>query len=285
MNRILLIILLTLLICVGYYSIFPNDFFLSKKEYLIDKERFNSYKTTSFTVLYDKTRLAEELLPLISSPDSFFDEPLSFIKNNCKRTVVKIIVGPSKLVIKRYNYKNWFDWITKCPFRSSKAYRAWYYMNELKRKGVFTTTPIAIIEKRIGPFWLETYLVTEYLEGTSLNQNGTAAISETIYKELLNVLAIFFKNKWLHRDFIASNMILQNDKIAIIDLDEMHSYAFQNSYFRKKFLKKHIKKFQQTAPQNLQFDNFLMTYNYFNNYTFPLVITTDDNETPRSFIH
>lgn len=252
---------------IGYLHFFPNDFFLSKREFTKKISQFEYLHTFFRFCLYNKKLLNPKIAELIENPEKFFILPSThIIKSNEKRTVALIEIDQKKFILKRYNYKNFFDWITKCPFRSSKAYRAWYYMHHLQKKGVHTATPVAIIEKRIGPFWLNTYLLTEYIEGLTLDQalnyfdtKKLQLLNENIYQ----VLKIFYANKWLHRDFVTRNIIIDKDQISIIDLDEMHSYLFKNKIFHSKFHQKHSLKFVKSSlSDSISESSFLMVDNF-----------------------
>lgn len=254
-----------------YLHFFPNDFFLSKKKFVKDSSQFKYSHTFSHFSIYNKHRSNSQLAELIENPDVFFFHPSTqIIKSNHKRTVALVELDHRKFILKRYNYKNLFDWITKCPFRSSKAYRAWYYMHLLRKEGIQTATPVAIIEKRIGPVWLQTYLVAEYIEGSTLNQilnQLDKENSQLINDKILQAIHIFYANNWLHRDFVARNIIVDKDQVSIIDLDEMHSYFFKNKRFNSKFYQKHsVKPSSKSVTGSCLETSFLLVDNFPKDY-------------------
>lgn len=249
------------IVFLSYNILFPNDFFLPKIEYIKNNDFFFKQTPTRLTI-YDKRKTNEELLKLIENPDLHLNLSSNLFKNNSKRTLGIEIIGSKKYLIKKFNYKNLYDWISKCPFRSSKAYRSWFYAYQLKKMGVMTIEPVAIIEKRIGPFWTKTYLITEYVEAKTLKESLDLNFKQLdVCSKLVDVLNIFYKFRYVHRDFIGQNILVTEDNVCIIDLDEMHTYSFNNSIFRKKFFNKHLTKFLKKIPPESQFSkNFLMTH-------------------------
>lgn len=254
---------------LAYLFLFPNDFFLPKKDFIHNPNYV--YSQTPFKLLiYDKQKVSDEILDLISNPDTFLESSQSLIKNNEKRTLAHLNINSRSILVKRFNFKNLYDWITKCPFRSSKAFRSWYYAYLLKKEGIETIQPIAIIEKRIGPFWTYSYLITEYIEGETLLSKYSKAEPKAIGKiseKMTHILDVFYRLKWVHRDFIGQNILVTQSGVAVIDLDEMHSYAFNNSVFKKKFFKKHLAKLLRNVPLSSSFsETFLMTHNAHSSY-------------------
>lgn len=221
-------------------------------------------------IIIDKRKTSPEVLEILSNPDKYLKNFSSLIKNNEKRTIAKLRLKSKFILIKRFNFKNLYDWVTKCPFRSSKAFRSWYYAYQLKKEGIETLEPIAIIEKRIGPFWTYSYLITEYIPGETLSSNYLNASPYLLCntsEKISHILGVFYKLKWIHRDFIGQNILLTPKGVAIIDLDEMHSYAFNNSVFKKKYYKKHLAKLLRNVPTASDFSKtFLMTHNTYSDY-------------------
>ncbi len=233
----------------GYLWIYPNDFFLSDKifrqakDYQV-KSDFFSYK------VYFLPEKTVDLENLIESIDEALKEEAGWFKNNAKRTVSIIQKGQSIFFVKRYNSKSFFDYCSKCPFRSSKAFRSFYYAYFFKQKKLPTPEPIAIVEKRIGFLWTTCYLISKKIEGQSLEELTLETLSgsqsKLIKTQLHHLLNQLYDNKWLHRDLTLGNIFLCKDKLFFLDLDDVHSYAFNNHFFRKKFLTKHQKRLNRS---------------------------------------
>jgi len=101
---------------------------------------------THYQIL-SKEHLTPDLEVLLSEPDFFLEDPQGWLKNNVKRTVSVVQLGESTYFIKRYNFKSLFDYLSKCPFRSSKAFRSFSYAHEFNQAGLQTPKPLALFEK------------------------------------------------------------------------------------------------------------------------------------------
>lgn len=237
-----------------YRVVYPNDFFLSMKTFK-NNDKYLFKKTFSHLKIQSKEHVNPDLHALLSNPDHYLKDPKTWLKNNKKRTVATPTIGKSKFFIKRYNIKDGFDYFRKCPFRSSKAFRSLYYAQKFKEKGLLTPQPIALYEKRIGFLWTSTYLVFEYIEGKTLedhfqNSNISHEEKEKIVHKLGSHLETFYQNKWVHRDLTLRNLFIRENQIFILDLDDLHSYAFCNVFFKKKYKKKHTEHLSTELFQN-----------------------------------
>ncbi len=242
--RLFKIASLVCIIYVFYLTIYPNDFFLSQKLFK-NNPTYHFEKNFNHLIIYNKSKSTPSLNHLMNHPEDYLKEKMSFIKNNNKRTVAKLNIDEKNIIIKRYNFKSWLDWISKCPFRSSKAYRYWYYAHLFKNEGITTVNPIAIIEKRVGPIWTHTYLIMEYFEGNTLNDLKDKSVlneqnSSYIAEQLQNTLNKFNELNWVHPDFKDQNVLVVDQMVAILDLDEVHAYTFNNYFYKKKCAKKHV---------------------------------------------
>lgn len=241
------------LVFASYLWIYPNDFFLSDKpfqrapNYQVEKTFF-SYKVF---FLPEKT---PDLEDLINHLDEALKDESGWFKNNSKRTVSIIQKNNSSFFVKRYNSKNFLDYCSKCPFRSSKAFRSFFYAYYFKQQGLPTPEPIALVEKRVGFFWTKCYLISKKIEGQSLDEllekPSLPFDPSLIQAQLTRHLTKLYENQWIHRDLTLRNIFFYQGKLYFLDLDDIHSYAFKNYFFKKKFFEKHQKRLNET------FNNF-----------------------------
>lgn len=237
--------LITLGLAFGtYWVAYPNDLFLpitpfkNPSKYIIEKQ-FSSFKILS------KDHVNSDLSRLLKNPNMFLEDSGSWIKNNKKRTVAIAEVGTSKFFIKRYNIQNFWDYVSKCPFRSSKAFRSFYYSTQFEAKQISTPQPIALFEKRFGFLWTTTYIIYEWMDGITLHEALKTSLLEEhekidIFLQLRCHFKTMYHNKWVHRDLTLQNLFIMEGKLYLLDLDDLHSYAFNNIFFRNKFKKKHL---------------------------------------------
>lgn len=227
-----------------YRTVYPNDFFLSTQEFKKNPD-YDFKKNFSSLQITLKEGINPDLEKLLARPDQFLKDPQGWIKNNQKRTISVVQFDNSTYFIKRYNVKNLFDYISKCPFRSSKAFRSFLYAHKFDQAGLKTPKPIAVLEKRVAFLWTSTYLIFDYQKGetleTLLKERGLSLKDKwALLQKVTHHLETFYQQRWVHRDLTLRNIFISQNELYFLDLDDVHSYAFNNYFFRKKFDKKHI---------------------------------------------
>ncbi len=223
-----------LIFCITVYT---YDFFLPKAPYKKDPS-FVYRKTFSELLIYSAQENGPALSSLLQNPDLPFshNRDKQRLRHDRKRSIAILQADDHKWMIKRHHNKGLWDWITKCPFRSSKAYRAWHYGIQFKELGIPTPEPIAVLEKRIGFVWTKSYFISKYVEeGSPLREENPEVI-----EELLRFLKVLYLHHYVHRDFNRRNLLIKNGLPIFIDLDDVHRYCFRNYFFRKKFYRKHL---------------------------------------------
>ena len=168
----------------------------------------------------------QALAPLLADPDSAFGgAPL--LKDGGSSTVALASVGGRELVIKRYNIKGFGHWLTRF-WRPSRAWHSWLAAWRLQFLGIATPTPLAMIERRIGPWRRQAWLVSEYCPGPNLLQqlgeSGAAIPDSTTADALLGVFQQLVDAGISHGDFKATNLLWQDDQVVLIDLDVMQAH-------------------------------------------------------------
>lgn len=170
-------------------------------------------------------------------------------------TVGVIQMDDQRWVVKRYNTKNLWHRI-KLLFRQSHAWKSWCNAHRLLEVGISTPKPIAIIEKRIGPFRGVAYFVTEFVEGIKIDQYFTEKQQPNedwpiIAKAIAHLMETLKSAMIGHDDLQGPNILLVNNKPVVLDLDHMCQYSknnhkFQQAHWRDvnkfmRFLKKNAK--------------------------------------------
>lgn len=56
--------------------------------------------------------------------------------------------------------------ILRNPFRKSKAAKEWFYANAMHSRGIPTARPIGLIEAAAGPFFIQSHVLTQWLDKT-----------------------------------------------------------------------------------------------------------------------
>ena len=193
-----------------------------------------------------------ELRKCIENPESFFPkDKTKLLKNGNSATVALANIDGKDLVIKRYNYnKNLKTFIRR--FRKSRASTSWSNSFRLLNYGLKTPEPYALIETSKGPMIDHAYFIAEHVKGNDLlevlNAKDCQKKQELIANQMKDIFSVWKKCKIAHGDCKATNFILHNDEVYIIDLDAMQEMNTENNF--KKAHKKDIQRWMKNWENN-----------------------------------
>jgi tRNA A-37 threonylcarbamoyl transferase component Bud32 len=185
-----------------------------------------------FTVC-DRVFYNEAMARFLSGPDHLMNSG-RFLKKGNTSTVVIVEVDGRDMVVKRYNIKNpWHGF--KRSFRLTRAWISWRNAHRLASFGISTPRPIALVEKRLGPFRSTAYFITEYSDGIdaySLFHSGKIKEinRERIVESFRQLLQQLADASISHGDSKATNYIVASDGISITDLDAMREHRFRGAF-------------------------------------------------------
>ncbi|MTI20656.1 hypothetical protein E1176_06455 [Fulvivirga sp. RKSG066] len=173
---------------------------------------------------------AKTLFDAIANKNYTTTEPL---KVHHRSTVLRIAWQKQDLVLKIPTEKNTKPWIRFMTwFRMGEAHKNIAGMNKLWDKGIKTTAPLLAAEKRNLGMVVDSWLVYEYLDGT------TCLDKEETYPLVVKKLTQMHAAKLLHGDPQIRNFIAYKDDIYVIDSNPKHvgwafSRAYEWAYLRK----------------------------------------------------
>ena len=150
------------------------------------------------------------------------------IKNGNTCTVAITQFADKKIVIKRYNIKNFWHGISRA-FRPSRAAKSWANAHRLKLLNIATANPVALIESR--PFGLRrsAYFLAEYIDAPDVAEFFNATRDKTDRAAAVKNIATLFYRLYLlqisHGDTKATNIKMQNKQPVLIDLDSMCQHS------------------------------------------------------------
>lgn len=135
-----------------------------------------------------------------------------------KRGRTATVVRCGRLVVKRYNVKSRAHrW--RLRTRASRARRAWQAGHGLRWLGVPTARPRALVERFDAvPGSASAYLVLDYVAGTPLADLTSEGVRNVLgaIRDLFAGLRIA---RFAHGDMKATNLILSDGKVHVVDLD------------------------------------------------------------------
>lgn len=155
------------------------------------------------------------------------------LKAGNSATVVQVEYAGKKLVIKRYNIKNWWHFLKRC-YRPSRAAASWRNGKLLQLLGIATPKPLGFIENRIGFFRRNAYFICERGGGQEiLTVYKYRSPTEDELTQLNDIFKLFKQYRVSHGDLKASNLLIKKKgKIQLIDLDAMQEHATEKSFQR-----------------------------------------------------
>ncbi len=174
---------------------------------------------------------------LLNNPDSYIQRG-RVLKDGNSATVAQVRFQGRDIVVKRYNLKDTRHFMRRC-LRPSRALRSWRNAHVLGQLGIKTPQPLAMIEERWGPLHRRAYYISDYQPGPILASYWqTDRPSENLGMAPLNALAALFQKmadaQICHGDCKASNMVVDGDAIALLDLDGMRIFRSPR-VFRQRF--------------------------------------------------
>ncbi len=198
--------------------------------------QFRVEKTTNTFIAYKRSQESKRLKQLMLEPEVAFGGA-QFLKRGNTATVVKVVGDNGDWVLKRYNIKSFWHGLSRC-FRPSRARVSWESAHRLELLGIATPKPLAVCENRSGPLRREAYLVTECADGDDLKTWLLKCNDTQIPEWLGHQVVRMFETLWLsrvsHGDMKATNFIVVDKQIQVIDLDTV-AWHSSNTSFSKAF--------------------------------------------------
>jgi len=162
---------------------------------------------------------------LIDSLSRAFQQS-DYLKRGNTCSVVRYQVNQQSIVIKRYNIKNIWHGLSR-GLRASRASLSWGNAHRLNLLGIPTGQPLALIEKRIFGWQLQSYFISRFVPGLSL-KDLPQHMNKTQLKQAAEALAELFYRMHLigisHGDCKADNFKYDQHCWWILDLDSMQQH-------------------------------------------------------------
>jgi len=142
-------------------------------------------------------------------------------------TVVRLAPPFESWVMKRYNRRGLVHTSTHAIMRTRAA---WCERGArvLSSVGIPTPSVGAVVERRIGPFRLESWLVSAHVEGQSLRDLARAGDRETIGRlipQIVDIYARLGRVRAGHQDLKGANLLIdRQERLWLLDLDGLRAF-------------------------------------------------------------
>ncbi len=156
------------------------------------------------------------------------------LKDGNSATVARCSCAGEEIIIKRYNIKNRRHALSRA-LRPSRAWHSWCSAQRLNVLGIATPQPIAVIEKRRGPLRHTAYYISRYDGAADLLCRYNRPDAEVSPRHLYLITQLFTAlraTRISHGDLKANNLLIDNDHLAIIDLDAMRFHRWECTFRR-----------------------------------------------------
>lgn len=142
------------------------------------------------------------------------------LKPGNSQTVWISRIGGREVVIKRYNLKNRLHALRRM-FTRSRASRSWENALSLRAYHIATPQPLAMIEERRFGFRQRAWLLTARAAGIGANRYIPEHSDDQTLARLASVVRAFGENGLVHGDMKATNFMMTDEQVEVIDLDSL----------------------------------------------------------------
>jgi tRNA A-37 threonylcarbamoyl transferase component Bud32 len=156
-------------------------------------------------------------------------QPQKLLKSGNTCTVALAEISGKKIVIKRYNIKNFWHGLSRA-FRQTRAAVSWANAHRLMLLNIATAKPIALIESRkFGCLRGKAFFLAEYIDAPDVAQYFAQTQNKTERADAVkNIVTLFYRLYLLqisHGDTKATNIKMVDNKPVLIDLDSMQQHS------------------------------------------------------------
>lgn len=229
------------------------------------KPRFVTQRSANHYLTYVAEFESEQLLELFQDPDSYLERHAKKIIKHDQTTTVAIVECDNRLlVLKRYNTKSVWHFF-KRSVRMTRASICWNFAHRLLQCGLLTPQPVGYRENRISELRGRSYYVAVFSEGITLQDYLDGPFDSQKVELVTRVITRFFKvmsaHGFAHGDMKASNFLIRDGQLEVLDLDSMRAYQINQFHKHKLFRDK--RRFLRNWIQQPEIHQYLF-YKLFN---------------------
>jgi tRNA A-37 threonylcarbamoyl transferase component Bud32 len=204
---------------------------------LRDCTEFRCERTRRHRLLCVRDAWGAQLAAFARAPEAWMSGA-AVIKAGNSATVVRGRIDGRAVVVKRYNRKSLGHAIRRMLEPVPRFRRAWLNGQRLHLLGIATARPLALLEQRQGPLRGRAYLVMEDLGDTDLAVEIAAhGLDESRLADIAALFRAFDDAGLSHGDTKASNFLVTDTGVSVVDLDSMVASRRGIDADRERFLR------------------------------------------------
>jgi len=171
--------------------------------------------------------------------------------------------GTHSLIVKRYNTQNLWHTIRR-SFRQSRAENCWKLTQLFDDSGLRVAPRVAVIQEWWGPFKQRSWFVNQYMSSVDLlgylidplSPGREASRLSELVSEMSDIFKRLKQHRLSHGDMKATNILLCNGNLFLIDLDaaQQHRYGFTLKRARRKDRRRFMKNWRDQPEIYAAFD-------------------------------
>lgn len=148
-----------------------------------------------------------------------------YLKQGNSSTLLRIDLQQTYFVLKRYNLKTrWHALRRSC--QPSRAANTWKFGHLLQLLGIATPEPVAFAERRWWIFRRQAFILYTYYQGIPLDRYISTHIEDsrkwqTVLCQTVTILEQLAEASLIHHDLKASNFLVTESAVLLLDLDAM----------------------------------------------------------------
>ena len=190
---------------------------------LRDCTEFHAERSPGRRFVCRRQSLGPMLEQFARDPESVLNSA-TVIKAGNTATVMRIVLDGESRIVKRYNIKGAMHRLRQSLRSKSRAERSWRNGHRLRFLRIPTAEPIALLETRRLGLRDVAYLVTEDLGRLDLLQElEERPLSQRRLDQVVGLFESLRLAKLCHGDTKATNLLVHNDALYLIDLDSMRA--------------------------------------------------------------
>ena len=208
---------------------------------------------------YDTAEFRQELKQIAQGNS----QVVAVLKEDTAASVWRSEYQSIPLLIKRYNTQGVWHAVRR-SFRNSRAENCRNMARLFEQAGIHAAENVAIIQEWFGPFKARSWYISEYIRGDMLTRyfdNYTPGSEHRVELEILkanvaNLFTLLRRHQLSHGDLKATNILLSDDQLYLIDLDAACAHKNKNSFQRahKKDQSRFLKNWLQQAKVHQLFE-------------------------------